>query len=149
MDVVSPIAQVVGAIALLAPSPAPGPWTATLDHLDLVRSAAFARRDPSMLEGVYVAGTGLAEEDAAVMADWRRRGLALGPVRVRVLRASEVSRTDRRVVLDVVDRLEPVGARDGDGRWHRLPRDGATDRRVVLRLTDGGWRVESSVRVAG
>ncbi|MDO9378916.1 MAG: hypothetical protein Q7T56_08690 [Nocardioidaceae bacterium] len=149
MDVVGPLVQVLGAVALLAPSPAPGPWTATLDHLDVVRAAAFARRDPAALDDVYAPGSALAAEDAAVMGAWQARGLRLGPVRTRVLRASVVTQDVDRVVLDVVERLEPLRARTADGRWVELPRDGATQRRVVLTRAADRWRVAAVERVSG
>jgi hypothetical protein len=78
-------------------------WSAVLSGLDRSRSLAFAAADPAQLDGVYAKASPALTRDRALLAQlraagWHAKGVALVPTSVQV-----VDRSDRRVVLRVVD----------------------------------------------
>ncbi|MGH1562600.1 hypothetical protein [Mumia sp. DW29H23] len=124
-------------------------WMDRLAVLDEARSAAFVRKDASLLDDVYVPGARERAADADLLARYASRGLELESVRFTLLRFRVERRTAGRVVLRVVDRLEPVRVRQHGGAWREMPRDGATERRIVVHDTAAGWRIGSVQRLAG
>lgn len=124
-------------------------WADRLALLDDGRSSAFVRADPSLLDDVYAPGSRLRAQDASLITKYAARGLEIADVRFEVLRLRVESASPRRTVLRVVDRLAPVRVRHPGGTWRTLPRDGPTDRRVVLVRTPVGWRIETAFRLAG
>ena len=116
------------------------PACLVLGGLDAVRSEAFVSGDEARLRDAYVDARA-ARADAEVMRSYRERGLRLeGMLLVReACRTTE--RSDRRIEIDVVDRLGRTWVRSGDGDRRELPRDRPTHRIVVLERTRGVWRV--------
>ncbi len=126
-------------------------WLGGADHdpeclllggLDVVRARAFVAGDASRLGDVY-ADERTARADVEVLRSYRDRGLRLeGMLMVR--EACSVSvRAPQRLTLEVVDRLGPTSVVTRSGETRALPHDRPTRRRVVLELTDVGWRVAS------
>jgi hypothetical protein len=105
---------------------------------DAERSAAWAAGDVGALRSLYTDGSVAGERDVAMLRQWLDRDLVVTGLQMQVLSLEEVSRSDDRWVLTVVDRA--VGARS-DGR--PLPRDEPTTHRLVLRLVDGEWLMSS------
>lgn len=126
-----------------------GRWARILRRLDLRRGDAFVRGDPSILGRVYVRDSRVLRADARLLRAYRRRGLELDAVRLRLRSVEFVRRGDSQVDLRVVDRLARVRVRAGDGPWHELPRDRPTERVVTLRRVRDGWRIAGVRRVAG
>ncbi|TNC47371.1 hypothetical protein [Mumia zhuanghuii] len=124
-------------------------WMDRLAVLDDGRSAAFVRADPSLLDDVYVPGGRLRASDDRLVREYAARGLEIADVRFEVLRFGVEQASEARAVLRVVDRLEPVRVRRPGGAWRTLPRDGPTDRRIVVVRTPVGWRIEAVRRLAG
>lgn len=114
---------------------------AALRGWDRQRAGAWRRGRPAALAGLYVAGSAAGAVDRALLAAYVDRGLRVTGMRmqrsaVRVLAADEA-----RIVLEVVDRLVGAVAVGRDGTRVALPRDGWSQRRVVLRAGPTGWRV--------
>lgn len=124
-------------------------WMDELAVLDDARSAAFVRADVSLLDDVYVVGAVERAEDARTVRAYASRGLEVEQVRFDLLRFRVERRSGARVVLRVVEQLQPVRVRRPGGAWRLLPRDGPTERRLVLRATAAGWRIASVERLAG
>ena len=103
----------------------------------------------AVLDDVYAPGSGQRTDDERLVRDYAARGLEIDDVRFEVLRFGVESASGARAVLRVVDRLEPVRVRRSGGAWRTLPRDGATDRRIVLIRTPVGWRISAVHRLAG
>ena len=122
-------------------------WRQTLLGLDLHRAAAFAAGDPARLDHVY-ASPDAASDDAEIIAAYAERGARLEGVLLQVDRVTVSERSDRRVRLDVTDRLGPARVRWSDDALTTLPSDRPTRHVVVLVMTDGGWRISES-RPAG
>ena len=132
-------------LALLLPAPsgelARAPSAAeVLASWDAERSSAWAEGDVRRLRGLYTPGSVAGERDSAMLARWLARDLVVTGLGVQVLSIDEVSRTDVRWELRVVDRVVG-GTAGGVG----LPVDEPTARTIVLRLVGGEWLV-SSVR---
>jgi hypothetical protein len=107
---------------------------------DAERSEAWAAGDVRRLGSLYTDGSVAGERDVAMLRRWLDRGRTVTGLRVQVLSFREVSRTDDRLVVTVVDRV--VG---GESGGEPLPGDGPTRHRLLFRLVDGDWLV-SSVR---
>lgn len=107
---------------------------------DAERSAAWASGDVGDLETLYTDGSVAGERDVAMLRQWLDRGLVVTGLQMQVLSLREISRTDDRLVLAVVDRV--AGGTAGDVA---LPDDAPTAHTMVLRRVDGEW-VVSSVR---
>jgi len=128
-------------------------WTAVLEELYAHRAAAFRIGSADQLDRVHVADSVLLGADrdtvtALAASGERLRGFA--PV---VVRASVVEEpAEDRVTLQVVDRWPPyevVAAEDEEGPALRAVEGrGEAEVRMVLRATDGGWRIERAERTA-
>ncbi|MBW9206313.1 hypothetical protein KV097_10180 [Mumia sp. zg.B17] len=144
-----PVSMMCAAMAIAGPVAQSVTWMDRLAVLDDGRSAAFVRADPSLLDDVYAPGSAQRADDERLVRDYAARGLEIDDVRFEVLGFGVESATGTRAVLRVVDRLEPVRVRRPGGSWRLLPRDGATDRRIVLVRTSVGWRIATVHRLAG
>lgn len=113
---------------------------AVLHRWDARRAEAWARGDAVALRRLYAAGSTAGERDLAMLRSWHRRGLRVEGMRMQVLAGRVQSRTERRLVLLVTDRLVG-GTAVGDGVRTALPRDEPSTRRIVLRRVRGSWRV--------
>lgn len=124
----------------LAGGGAGDPACLVLGGLDAVRSEAFVTGDVTRLRDVYVDERAV-QADAEVVRSYRERGFRLeGMLLVReACRTTE--RSDRRVELDVVDRLGPTWARSADGERRELPQDRPTRHTVVLERVGDVWRI--------
>lgn len=130
--------------ALRIVSPAPEDrWAAALSELDEVRAQAFSEGEPRLLTQVYVRGSRARTADAAMIADYRRRGGRVVGAELRVLSCAVQAESSRRVRLDVVDRLGPARITWDDGSSTVLPRDEPSRRVVTLVRTPAGWRIEA------
>ncbi|KRA32573.1 MULTISPECIES: hypothetical protein [unclassified Nocardioides] len=121
---------------------------AVLRDWDRSRAAAWAAGDPAALARLYVEGSRAGAADVAMLRAWRERGLRVEGMSMQVLAVELRSRTDRRLVLVVTDRLvgaKAVGwSRDGccatsSTSGVRLPDDQATTRTLVFRKVGGRW----------
>ena len=134
-----------------APQPAvPRPTTMTITEAasslsvlrdwDRARSSAWARGDLAALRRIYLAGSRVGAHDVAMLQRWVARGLRVRGLTMQVLSVELRVRTDRRIVLDVTDRLaDAVAMPAGGGHRRPLPRDGLTTRRLAFRMTGSGW----------
>lgn len=150
-------------ISLVAGSPAPGrgstppahdvaesaPLT-VLHEWDRHRSAAWAAGDTSALAGLYTARSTAGSSDVALLRRYVARGLRVRDMRMQLLGVRVLTRRPQVIALEVVDRLDDaVVVRAGDWRTsRRLPSDGATTHRLVLRLVEGRWRMARVTVVA-
>lgn len=142
-----------GPVAVVAPqagrvgvAPAVGSL-AVLRDWDRARSRAWARGDPRALARLYVPGSAAGRRDLAMLRAWSGRGLRVEGMRTQVLAVELRTRTARRLVLVVTDRLTgAVAVSDGAGALARraLPRDGPTTRRLVFRRLAGRWLLSSA-----
>ncbi len=134
-----------------APPPAvPRPSTMTITEAvsslsvlrdwDRARSAAWSEGDVAALRRIYQAGSRVGAHDIAMLRRWVDRGLRVRRLTMQVLSVDLRVRTDRRIVLDVTDRLaDAVAVPVGGGPGRVLPRDGLTTRRLVFRHTGADW----------
>ncbi|WP_146207321.1 hypothetical protein [Nocardioides silvaticus] len=139
-----------------APSPAvPRPSTMTITEAasavsvlrdwDRARSAAWSSGDVRALRRIYQPGARVGAHDVAMLRRWVERGLRVRRLTMQVLSVELRVRTDRRIVLDVTDRLaDAIAVPVGGGHGRVLPRDGLTTRRLVFRLDDGSWRMAAA-----
>lgn len=112
---------------------------------DRARAAAWADGDAAALAELYVRGSTAGEQDVAMLRRWTERGLRVHGMRMQVLRVDVRTRSERRLVLWVTDRLTgAVAVRGSDDTTWRLPADRADTRRLVFRRTAGSWRLASS-----
>ena len=116
------------------------PECLVLGNLDAVRAQAFLTGDPERLRQVYV-DAHAARADVEVLRSYRERGLRLEGMLLVRESCRVLDRSERRLMLDVVDRLGPTTVRNTDGYRRDLPRDRPTRRTVVLARTTDGWRV--------
>jgi len=113
---------------------------AILRDWDDARSSAWARGDLGALRRIYLPGSAAGARDAAMLGRWVDRGLRVRRMTMQVLAVELRVRTDRRIVLDVTDRLaDAVAVPVGGGERLALPHDGLTTRRLALRRTRVGW----------
>jgi len=113
---------------------------AILRDWDDARSSAWARGDLGALRRLYLPGSTVGAQDAAMLGRWVDRGLRVRRMTMQVLAVELRVRTDRRIVLDVTDRLaDAVAVPVGGGERLALPHDGLTTRRLALRRTRVGW----------
>lgn len=111
---------------------------AVLRDWDRRRSAAWRDGDVTRLGALYVPGSAAGAHDVAMLERWVRRGLRVRGMAMQVLAVELRVRTDRRIVLEVTDRLAGPVAVGGGRRWS-LPRDGVSVRRLEFRRTAGRW----------
>lgn len=113
---------------------------AVLRDWDRARSAAWAHGDVRALRRIYLEGSRVGVRDVGMLRRWVARGLRVRRMTMQVLSVGLRVRTERRIVLDVTDRLADAVAVPVDGGERRsLPRDGLTTRRLSFRLTRAGW----------
>jgi hypothetical protein len=113
---------------------------AVLRDWDRARSTAWASGDVAALRRIYLRGSAAGVRDVAMLSRWVERGLQVRRLTMQVLAVEVQVRTERRIVLDVTDRVaDAVAVPIGGGRPVPLPRDGLTTRRLDFRLTPGGW----------
>jgi hypothetical protein len=111
-----------------------------LGGLDAARTQAFVSADAQRLHDVYVDADAFGA-DVEMLHSYDERGLRLDGMLLVRESCQVVGRSERRLTLDVVDRLGPTTVRTADGHRLDLPRDRPTRRTVVLTGTDDGWRV--------
>ncbi len=113
---------------------------AVLRDWDRARSAAWAQGDVSALQRLYRPGSSARAHDVGMLTRWVERGLRVRRMTMQVLSVELRVRTERRIVLDVTDRLaDAVAVPLGGGRRQLLPRDSLTTRRLAFELTRAGW----------
>lgn len=113
---------------------------AVLRDWDRARAAAWARGDTAALRRIYLGGSRVGAQDVAMLQRWVDRGLRVRRIAMQVLAVDLRVRTERRIVLDVTDRLaDAVAVPSGGGGETALPRDGLSTRRLVFRSTRAGW----------
>lgn len=126
-------------------------WRQVLAVLDRRRSRAYAELAPRLLRGVYTARSTVLRHDRALLSDYRRRGLRVCGMRMRVLSLRVRARDAGRVLLRVRERLAPGAAVVGGDAVRRLPADAVGTRLLNLRRVEGRgpvrWRI-SAVRPA-
>lgn len=124
---------------LLDPSPRPEVGAAQILHdWDVRRSAAWASGDVAALRSLYVPGSAAGRSDVAMLRAWHARGMRVSGMRMQLLSVSVRSASERRLVLDVVDRVAGGVVRPVGGA---LPVDRPTSHTVVLRRVEGEWRM--------
>jgi hypothetical protein len=109
---------------------------------DRRRAAAWAAGDRASLAALYVPGASAGAADAAMLGEWTARGLAVDRLTTQLLAVEVVAHGPGRWVLRVRDRVTAAVAA-GPGLIEALPAGAETERQVVLRRSDGTWRVAS------
>lgn len=114
---------------------------------DRQRARAWREGDATGLGALYVPGSAAGARDVAMLEHWVRRGLRVRGMAMQVLAVELRVRTDRRIVLQVTDRLAgPVAV--GRGRRWSLPRDEVSVRRLEFRRTAGRWLLAAAQAAA-
>jgi len=116
------------------------PECLVLGGLDAARAQAFVSGDAQRLREVYVDARA-ASADVEVLQSYEERGLRLDGMLLVRKSCRVLDRSERRVTLDVVDRLGPTTVWTANGHHRDLPRDHPTRRVVVLAQTGVGWRI--------
>jgi hypothetical protein len=116
-----------------------GPECLALVGLDLRRSIAWSTDSPEVLASLYV-DDATAAPDVAALEEWSARGYRLESSMIEIGSCVATPAGPDEVRLSLVDRLAPTRAVDAAGVVTDLPRDGWSEREVVLRLVDGQWR---------
>ncbi|WP_435769535.1 hypothetical protein [Nocardioides sp. SYSU DS0651] len=130
-----PVTRAVGSLAVLRD------W-------DRARARAWAAGDPDALRRLYVPGSAAGERDVAMLRAWRERGLRVERLTMQVLAVELRSRTARRLVLVVTDRVADALAVATRGRAaRRLPRDAPTTRRLEFHRVGPRWLLASAQEV--
>jgi hypothetical protein len=159
--VVAAVALVIAGLVRSAPgeehrtSPAPAPVVprpstmtiteaasavSVLRDWDRARSAAWSSGDVGALRRIYRDGSRVGAHDVAMLRRWVDRGLRVRRLTMQVLSVELRVRSDRRIVLDVTDRLaDAIAVPVAGGAGTVLPRDGLTTRRLVFRREGGDW----------
>ena len=120
------------------------PAAAVLHDWDDRRAAVWASGEPDALHSLYTPGSAAGRADAAMLRDWRERGLRVEGMRMQVFDLEVRRASAGRLDLVVTDRLTGAVA-VGPGVRLPLPRDRVTTRRVVLVRDGEVWRVAQSV----
>ena len=126
-------------------APAKLPAREVLRAWDRRRAAAWAAQDPAALARIYLPRAEAGRRDVALLRRWTDRGVRVTRLQPQVLALRVVEATDRRLVVEVTDRLGVVEPVTG-GVAIDLPTDRATSRRIELRREPGArsrWRVAS------
>lgn len=121
--------------------PADARWPAVLEGFDQIRSQAFEKDQPDTLGAVYPPNSELLAHDKELLASYRRRGIRIEQMRMRLIEARVISVTPEMITMTVIDRLAEARIRLPDGTRRELPRDQPTRRLVELSLTEQGWRI--------
>jgi hypothetical protein len=133
-----------GAPATASVPAVPVDWTAVLSGLDAARSSAFATGSGEALGGVYADGSGLLEQDAAALADLRRRGATAHGLRHVLRSVTGGPVTDGHVLLLVQQSLSPYELVDAHGTvLERHTAGPVVATQVTLVREPGGWRMEA------
>jgi hypothetical protein len=124
-------------------------WRSVLAALDRRRARAYAAGDASLLREVYAAGSPVFRRDCAVLAAYRRRGLRVLHLRIRIADVEAQRVGEEVVVLRVRDRLTG-GIVVGRGVRRRLRADAPDTRLVTLARVPGeGWRIAAVRGIVG
>jgi hypothetical protein len=117
-------------------------WRSVLVALDARRATAFAAAAPGRLSAVDAAGSPALRRDGARLSDLAASGLHVERLRLRPQSLRLAAASTHRVVLTVVDVLEPYELRTSRGSLvaTRSGR-GATTWRVTLVHRAAGWRI--------
>lgn len=135
------------AVARLGAAPAPAPdAVAVLLAWDRRRATAYARGDPDALTALYAPGSRAGARDVELLASYVARGLRVRGMRTQVLAVRHVSSRERRLVVEVTDRVRGAVA---VGRAARvmLPVSRPASRRVTFVRLRGDWLVREVVPV--
>jgi serine/threonine protein kinase len=117
-------------------------WRSVLVGLDARRASAFAAASPRRLADVYSDGAPALRRDRSQLADLAAAGLHVERLRLRPRSVRVVTSSARRVVLDVVDVLEPYDVRTARGALvDARPGRGAAAWRVTLVRAARDWQV--------
>jgi hypothetical protein len=117
-------------------------WRAVLVSLDARRASAFAAASPRRLADVYAPGAPALRRDQDRLADLTAAGLHIERLQLRPQSLRVESGSSVRVVLDVVDVLEPYELRTSRGaRTGTQPGRAAASWRVTLVRVGNDWRV--------
>lgn len=117
-------------------------WRAVLVALDARRASAFAAVSPARLGDVYAEDAPALRRDRAQLADLAAAGMHVERLRLRPMTVRVVTRSPRRVVLAVVDVLEPYDVRNARGALlETRPGRGPASWRVTLVRGGDAWRV--------
>jgi eukaryotic-like serine/threonine-protein kinase len=117
-------------------------WRSVLVGLDARRASAFAAASPQRLADVYAGDAPALRRDRAALAELAAAGLHVERLRLRPRSVRVVTASARRVVLDVVDVLEPYDVRTARGALvDARPGRGATSWRVTLVRSSSDWQV--------
>ena len=132
------------ALACSPPPPpaAPGPVDPlqVLHDWDAARALAWARGDPVALAGLYQPGAATGRRDVALLRRYLARGVRLHGMRMQVLSARTVVRSQARLRLVVVERF--AGAYAADAAGVRVVPAGVPVTRVIdLRRPADRWLV--------
>jgi hypothetical protein len=119
-----------------------GRWRPVLVALDARRASAYAASSPRRLADVYATDAPALRRDRARLAELAATGLHVERLHLRTRSVRVVTSTRRRVVLAVVDVLEPYAVRTARGALVAArPGRGAASWRVTLVRERTGWRV--------
>lgn len=148
----APSARTTPAAASAVAAPAAGPVPpvrdvgalAVLRGWDRARAAAWSAGDVGALRRLYLRGSVAGERDAAMLRSWSARGLRVEGMTMQVVAVEVRSRTPRRMVLVVTDRLVGARATRDRRRGRRLPGDAVSRRRLVLARQGDRWVVASA-----
>ena len=125
-------------------------WAAVLSKLDEQWSTAFTTGDVDALRAVDASDSAALAGDRALLQRYIEAGASARGLRVERLSVSAVSVVDDRVVLRVVDRIQPYDIVDAGGAVLRTePGRGETAWRITLVQTDpadAAWRIASVAR---
>lgn len=134
-----PVSSPVAPGAALADPPAGSRAREVLRHWDAARARAWTTSDPVALARLYTPGSVAGRRDVAMLRAWRERGVRVTRLTTQVLRVRVVRAEERRLVVEVTDRVAEVRTVGlGDTT---LPQDRASTRRVFFARSDGRWLV--------
>jgi hypothetical protein len=123
-----------------------GRWRSVLVALDGRRAAAFATGKVDALVAVYAAGSPALRRDQRQLHELSSAGLHIERLRLRPSSVRVTTTSDSRVVLTVVDVLEPYDIRTARGALvASRPGRGPTRWQVTLARDGGEWRVDDVV----
>lgn len=125
-----------------------------LREWDAARARAWTDGDVAALLRLYTPGSVAGRRDAAMLRAWNERGARITELSTQVLELTVRAEGERRLVLEVTDRVARATARsagsDVDAEGVTLPSDEASTRRLVLRRSGAGaWQMASVVNRAG
>jgi Protein kinase domain len=117
-------------------------WRSVLAALDARRASAFAAVSPERLAVVYAVGSPALRRDRARLSELAAAGLHVERLRIRPRSVRVLTRSPTRVVLSVVDALDPYDVRSARGALvSARPGRAAATWRVTLVRAGGAWRV--------